>query len=82
MWVYFDTEIVQGEKCCYCGRPLDEGYVLHPSNDEEAEALVKKFGESEGYIWFVGECCFGGDCGVKGVRTPHDWYNEYVKGDK
>jgi len=73
-----DKKIAKHFKCCVCGEQLHEGYLLSPLNEKALEAMIKRFGMAEGYSWVVGECCFGGFCGVKGASTPDDWFNRYV----
>lgn len=67
--------------CSSCKRTLDEGYFLHPSSDEENDNLHVVFDDNQShydYTWIMGECCFGGYCGVKGASTPNDFYREVI----
>lgn len=62
-------------KCELCGADIEEGYMLHP-NDEERGRVIKLFKTEEPSKWFVGECCFGGFC-----FQPHkwlDWMEKYI----
>jgi len=72
-----DKKVAKHFKCCVCGQQLHEGYLLAPLNEKAWAAMIKRFGKAEG-SWVVGECCFGGFCGVKGASTPDDWFNRYV----
>lgn len=67
--------------CGLCGRKLTEGYSLTPQSDEVAEFVSELQGQDV-YESYVGECCFGGFCGVKGASDADDWleYHGYDDG--
>jgi hypothetical protein len=73
-------DFVSPLKCCMCEDKIKEGYHLHPLTDDAYILFEERFGHPENLT--VGECCFGGFCGVEGASTPDDWYKRYIEKKK
>ncbi len=51
-------------------------YFLEAETGEEYDVMEEQFGDVAN--WFVGECCFGGYCGVSGVKSPTDFFETII----